>query len=160
MVDLCYAKVPLIKICMCTHNKKNWWIGAVGGNKKNKNISIKKEIQRLDSLNTVILELIDLMFWQFKLLYFYLINVLCNFHFLFYLYIHFSFLMNHSLWSFCLIFSDSTGKNLNTIKSLRVLRVLRPLKTINRVPKLKVSTQLNIMNIFFLNFLHSIHYEG
>ena len=35
-------------------------------------------------------------------------------------------------------YSDSAGKNLNTIKSLRVLRVLRPLKTINRVPKLKV----------------------
>ncbi|KAK3088414.1 hypothetical protein FSP39_018877 [Pinctada imbricata] len=34
-------------------------------------------------------------------------------------------------------FTDSAGKNLNTIKSFRVLRVLRPLKTINRVPKLK-----------------------
>ena len=38
-------------------------------------------------------------------------------------------------------YSNSAGKNLNTIKSLRVLRVLRPLKTINRVPKLKVNVE-------------------
>ncbi|WAR31930.1 CAC1A-like protein [Mya arenaria] len=53
-------------------------------------------------------------------------------------------------------FTDSAGKNLNTIKSLRVLRVLRPLKTINRVPKLKavfdcvVNSLKNVSNILIV----------
>ncbi|KAK0065729.1 voltage-dependent non-L-type calcium channel alpha-1 subunit isoform A [Biomphalaria pfeifferi] len=57
------------------------------------------------------------------------------------------------------IFSDSAGKNLNTIKSLRVLRVLRPLKTIKRVPKLKavfdcvVNSLKNVSNILVVYLL-------
>ncbi|XP_053380538.1 voltage-dependent calcium channel type A subunit alpha-1-like isoform X4 [Mercenaria mercenaria] len=56
-------------------------------------------------------------------------------------------------------FTDSAGKNLNTIKSLRVLRVLRPLKTINRVPKLKavfdcvVNSLKNVSNILIVYML-------
>ncbi|VDP71038.1 unnamed protein product [Echinostoma caproni] len=55
--------------------------------------------------------------------------------------------------------SNTSAKNLNTIKSLRVLRVLRPLKTINRVPKLKavfdcvVSSLKNVSSIFIVYWL-------
>ncbi|KAJ8300551.1 hypothetical protein KUTeg_022070 [Tegillarca granosa] len=52
------------------------------------------------------------------------------------------------------VFSDTAGKNLNTIKSLRVLRVLRPLKTINRGPKLKTVFDC-LVNFFFLMLLKS-----
>ncbi|KAH9505337.1 hypothetical protein Btru_058401 [Bulinus truncatus] len=57
------------------------------------------------------------------------------------------------------VFSDTAGKNLNTIKSLRVLRVLRPLKTIKRVPKLKavfdcvVNSLKNVSNILVVYLL-------
>ncbi|XP_076093874.1 voltage-dependent calcium channel type A subunit alpha-1-like isoform X10 [Mytilus galloprovincialis] len=56
-------------------------------------------------------------------------------------------------------FTESAGKNLNTIKSLRVFRVLRPLKTINRIPKLKavfdcvVNSLKNVFNILIVYML-------